>query len=68
MSEVQHYYHVCDGRPDEDIHAQVKRYFSIEGFGVKIPEKQFGRSNNDRRANAILNATMEKLNCKYEIG
>lgn len=51
---------------DDNLHQLVKRYFSLDSFGVKVPDR-IVESRELARARVILESSTIKNNCHYEV-
>ncbi|XP_055842484.1 uncharacterized protein LOC129909423 [Episyrphus balteatus] len=62
-------YHVEEHREpdDEDLHESMKKYFSIETLGVRVPKDDLS-SKEDRRATSVMQKTTKLVGQKYETG
>ncbi|OXA48116.1 hypothetical protein Fcan01_17420 [Folsomia candida] len=61
--------HLCNRDDMDDLHNIVKNYFSVETFGVKVPDSQ-PQKKEDERAQEILEKTVNLVpgQDRYEIG
>ena len=53
---------------DQDLHQQVKEYFSIENFGVRANEKSTMETKENERALELLKKFTKKIDGGYETG
>lgn len=67
INHIHHSYHTCDCSSDENLSALVKDFFSMDNFGVKIPETAL-ESKHDKRARELLDATTVRVGNRYETG
>lgn len=70
-NELESNLHCFHGTDTDDaydqLHNMVKEFYSIESFGVKVPQQMLV-SRDDARANAILEQTVKKVDGRYEAG
>ncbi|XP_065094301.1 uncharacterized protein LOC135714851 [Ochlerotatus camptorhynchus] len=59
--------HLMVIQEDDKMNDLMQRYFSVEDFGVKIPEK-LPETKNEIRAKEIINKTLKYTGEKYEVG
>lgn len=64
---VHHSYHICDCSQDDQLHAAVKEFFSIENFGVMTNASALV-SASEIREKRLLEATTINVGERYETG
>lgn len=66
-NHIHHSFHICDCSSNEDLHALVKDFFSMDNFGVKILETSL-ESKYEKRARELLHTTTARIGDRYETG
>ncbi|XP_062700521.1 uncharacterized protein LOC134284941 isoform X2 [Aedes albopictus] len=57
----------CESNSNEELHEAMKQYFSLESMGISKPSKLL-LSNEDHRANELLETLTRNTNGRYECG
>ncbi|XP_062715374.1 uncharacterized protein LOC134291519 [Aedes albopictus] len=57
----------CESNSNEELHEAMKQYFSLESMGISKPSKLL-LSNDDHRANELLETLTRNTNGRYECG
>ncbi|XP_058456811.1 uncharacterized protein LOC131434173 [Malaya genurostris] len=65
-SSKMHSFHICECNSNSELHEVMKQFFAIEQASVKIPDSV--TSEEDRRAQHILESTTKRIGNQFETG